>query len=72
MNGEWWIVCVRDVSGGEDHFHGPFRSEDRADAHADKVRRELARHDLLRSDIVDVIVEPITAPADWRSASWLT
>lgn len=37
-----WIVWLRDVPGGEDQFLGPFHSEERAHAVAERLRRDIA------------------------------
>lgn len=68
---EWCLVAVVDVASGEDHYHGPFRSAERAEEHAEKVRRCLEREGV-STDAVDVIVEPLRAPSEWRDYSWVT
>lgn len=50
-----WIVCVRDISAGEDDYLGPFYSEDKAESVAKRLNRDLAA--VGASDVLDAIVE---------------
>lgn len=50
-----WIVCVRDIPGGEDSYLGVFTSEDRAEQLASRLRRDIAARGA--QDSLDAIVQ---------------
>ena len=50
-----WIVCVRDITAGEDDYLGPYRSEERAWDVANRLNRDLAA--VGARDLLDAIVE---------------
>lgn len=54
MRGQW-IVCVRDISAGNDDYLGPYRSEDKAEAVAKRLNRNIAA--VGASSVLDAIVE---------------
>lgn len=49
-----WVVCIRDLPSNTDEYLGYFRSEDRADALADRLRRDVEA--VGASHIIDVNV----------------
>ena len=51
-----WIVCVRDVPAGEDQYLGPFASEEKAQAIAERLRRDFAAVGA-GDTVIDAIVE---------------
>lgn len=36
-----WIVCVRDIAANDNSYVGPYHSEDKADAIASRLRRDI-------------------------------
>lgn len=36
-----WVVVVRDIPSNSDSYIGPFHSEERADEHAQRLRRDI-------------------------------
>lgn len=63
-HGTWgtWIVCVRDIPGGEDDYLGPFRSQERAAAVARRLCRDIAARGAEGS--LDAIVERVRPGGD--------
>lgn len=37
-----WVVCIRDLPSNTDEFLGPFHSEEKAEAVAERLRRDIA------------------------------
>lgn len=57
-----WIVCVRDISAGEDDYLGPFYSVDKAESVAKRLNRDLAA--VGATGIFDAVVEWIQPGLD--------
>lgn len=50
-----WIVCLRDIPSGEDEYLGPYHSDEKAQAVADRLNRDIAARGA--GGTVDAIVE---------------
>lgn len=50
-----WIVCVREIAGNDNSFVGPYHSEDKAEAVADRLRRDITA--VQADHIIEAFVE---------------